>query len=81
MSYLSASQLAEWFSSQYSAFGGRPSGVIFDCDGVLIDSREANIAYYDYLRSYVGLPPLPKEQPLQNRLKGHSPISTDSHGY
>lgn len=62
MSYLSASQLAEWFSSQYSAFGGRPSGVIFDCDGVLIDSREANIAYYDYLRSYVGLPPLPKEQ-------------------
>ena len=62
MSHLSAPQLAEWFSSVYAAHNGRPSGVIFDCDGVLIDSREANIAYYDYLRRYVGLPPLPKEQ-------------------
>ena len=62
MSHLSAPQLAAWFSSVYAAHGGRPAGIIFDCDGVLIDSREANIAYYDYLRRYVGLPPLPKEQ-------------------
>ena len=62
MSHLSAPQLAEWFSSVYAAHSGRPSGIIFDCDGVLIDSRDANIAYYDYLRRYVGLPPLPKEQ-------------------
>ena len=60
MSHLSALQLAEWFSSIYAAHNGRPSGVIFDCDGVLIDSREANIAYYNYLRNYVGLPPLPE---------------------
>lgn len=62
MPHLSASQLADWFRTTYAPFGGRPSGIIFDCDGVLIDSRDANIAYYDYLRRYVGLPPLPKEQ-------------------
>ena len=62
MPYLSSSQLADWFRSIYAANGGRPSGIIFDCDGVLIDSREANIAYYNYLRNYVGLPPLAKDQ-------------------
>ena len=59
MSHLSAPDLAGWISGQC---GGRPLGIIFDCDGVVIDSREANIAYYNYLRDYLGLPRLTKEQ-------------------
>ena len=60
MPHLSAYELADWFRTVYAANSGLPSGIIFDCDGVLIDSREANIAYYNYLRNYVGLPPLPE---------------------
>ena len=59
MSHLSASELAHWFSD---AFHGLPLGIIFDCDGVVIDSREANITYYNYLREYLGLPKLTREQ-------------------
>ena len=33
-------------------------GMIFDCDGVLVDSRESNIRHYNLLRSLVGLPPM-----------------------
>ena len=44
MPHLSAQELADWFRSVYAANNGLPSGIIFDCDGVLIDSREANIA-------------------------------------
>ena len=32
--------------------------VIFDCDGVLFDSKQANIAFYNHIRSHFGLPPL-----------------------
>ena len=59
MSHLSASELAHWFSD---VFHGLPRGIIFDCDGVVIDSREANITYYNYLREYIGLPKLTREQ-------------------
>lgn len=59
MPYLSVSSLAEYFSER---FHGLPSGIIFDCDGVVIDSRAANIAYYNYLRKYIGLPELTREQ-------------------
>ena len=59
MSHLSASALSDWLSD---TFHGLPSGIIFDCDGVVIDSREANIAYYNYLREYIGLPKLTREQ-------------------
>lgn len=38
------------------------SGVIFDCDGVLIDSREANAEYYNRILAALGLPPLTVEQ-------------------
>jgi HAD superfamily hydrolase (TIGR01509 family) len=31
------------------------AGVVFDCDGVLIDSREANTAYYNRIRAIGGL--------------------------
>lgn len=36
--------------------------IIFDCDGVLIDSKEANRAYYNKLREYMGLPPLSEDE-------------------
>jgi phosphoglycolate phosphatase len=32
--------------------------IIFDCDGVLFDSREANIAFYNQILSQFHLPPL-----------------------
>ncbi|KIX14849.1 HAD family hydrolase [Dethiosulfatarculus sandiegensis] len=31
-------------------------GVVFDLDGTLFDSRESNIAFYNYLLGFVGLP-------------------------
>ncbi|PLX41559.1 MAG: HAD family hydrolase [Deltaproteobacteria bacterium] len=33
-----------------------PSLLILDCDGVLVSSREANIAYYNHMLSNFGLP-------------------------
>ena len=32
-------------------------GVIFDCDGVIIDSRPANGVYYNRILAHFGLPP------------------------
>ena len=37
-------------------------GLIFDCDGVLLDSRRANITFYNYIRDCLDLPPLRPEQ-------------------
>jgi len=34
------------------------SAVIFDCDGVLFDSFEANVAFYDAIRGELGLGPM-----------------------
>jgi HAD superfamily hydrolase (TIGR01509 family) len=45
-----------------TVFGGNPAGVIFDCDGVLIDSGPGNIRFYNLLRQGVGLPPINREQ-------------------
>ena len=59
MSHLSASELSSWLCT---TFHGLPAGIIFDCDGVVIDSRAANIEYYNYLRRYIGLPKLTREQ-------------------
>ena len=36
--------------------------MVFDCDGVLFDSKEANRAYYNALLASVGLPPMTEEQ-------------------
>lgn len=33
-------------------------GIIFDCDGVLLNSRLANVSFYNHLRSKAGLPQL-----------------------
>ncbi len=34
------------------------AGLVFDCDGVLFDSKEANTAYYNHIRAAIGLPPM-----------------------
>ena len=36
--------------------------VAYDCDGVLIDSRRANEAYYNHILDHFGLPPLHADQ-------------------
>lgn len=41
---------------------GAPKGIIFDCDGVLIDSCEANMLFYNTVRRKLGLPDLTPEQ-------------------
>ena len=38
------------------------AGVVFDCDGVLIDSRESNMAYYNRIREIGGLGPMSAEE-------------------
>lgn len=37
------------------------SAVIFDCDGVLFDSRQANINFYNHLLRHFGLPPMAED--------------------
>lgn len=32
--------------------------IVFDCDGVMFDSRQANISYYNSLLGHFGLPPM-----------------------
>ncbi len=46
----------------YQSFQGAPKGIIFDCDGVLIDSVEANMQYYNMLRTGLNLPELDDAQ-------------------
>ena len=36
--------------------------IVYDCDGVLIDSRRANQAYYNHILDHFGLPALRPEQ-------------------
>lgn len=36
--------------------------VIYDCDGVLFDSRESNEAFYNHILAHFGLPPMKPEQ-------------------
>ncbi|MDD4702686.1 MAG: HAD-IA family hydrolase [Desulfovibrio sp.] len=38
------------------------AGVIFDCDGVMIDSRESNNIFYNRVLEYFKLPPMTPEQ-------------------
>jgi HAD superfamily hydrolase (TIGR01509 family) len=40
----------------------KPSLIIYDCDGVLIDSRGSNKAFYNHILGHFGLPPLTPEQ-------------------
>ena len=36
--------------------------IIYDCDGVLIDSRRSNQAFYDHILEHFGLPPMTPAQ-------------------
>ena len=38
------------------------SAVIFDCDGVMFDSRQANIHFYNHLLATFGLPPMTEDK-------------------
>jgi HAD superfamily hydrolase (TIGR01549 family) len=40
----------------------KEKAVIFDCDGVMFDSRKANINFYNYILAKFGLPPMTKEK-------------------
>jgi len=40
----------------------KPTLIIYDCDGVLIDSRRSNEAFYNHILAHFGLPPLTPEQ-------------------
>ncbi|SIN74316.1 HAD family hydrolase [Halodesulfovibrio marinisediminis] len=37
-------------------------GLIFDCDGVMFDTRACNIGYYNQVLDVLGMPPLTEEQ-------------------
>lgn len=37
-------------------------GIIFDCDGVLFDSRDINVRFYNQVRSFFDLPPMSRQQ-------------------
>ncbi|HDZ89916.1 MAG: HAD-IA family hydrolase [Deltaproteobacteria bacterium] len=39
----------------------RISAVIFDCDGVMFDSRQANINFYNHLLEHFGRPPMNRD--------------------
>jgi phosphoglycolate phosphatase-like HAD superfamily hydrolase len=39
------------------------AGVIFDCDGTIVDSRELIVPFYDWVFAQVGLPPLDSADP------------------
>jgi len=41
---------------------GKTSAVIFDCDGVMFDSRLANIHFYNHILHHFGLPPMTDEK-------------------
>jgi len=40
----------------------RIRGVVFDCDGVLFDSRDVNRHYYNHIRGALGLAPMSREE-------------------
>ena len=39
------------------------AGVIFDCDGTIVDSRDLIVPFYDWVFAQVGLPPLDSADP------------------
>jgi HAD superfamily hydrolase (TIGR01509 family) len=40
---------------------GQIKAIIYDCDGVLFDSRDSNEAYYNHILEHFGQPPLTEE--------------------
>lgn len=50
----------------------RIKGIVFDCDGVLFDSKQANTAYYNHIRFAMHLPPMTEEEATYSHM-----VSTD----
>lgn len=46
----------------YTLFPRGLAGLIYDCDGVMIDSRSANTLFYNRVLAYFGLAPMTPEQ-------------------
>ncbi len=44
------------------------TALIYDCDGVLIDSSRSNEAYYNHILAHFGLPPLSQDQLKEARV-------------
>ncbi len=57
--HLNSKQLIDYIGEHCK---GAPKGIIFDCDGVLIDSVEANMLFYNKIRQKLGLPELNSAQ-------------------
>lgn len=45
-----------------AAFPDGLKGVIFDCDGVLVNSQRSNDTYYNIIREGIGMPPMTREE-------------------
>lgn len=60
-------------------FPQRPKlkGIVFDCDGVMFDSKEANRAYYNKIREGVGLDPMSPEE--EEYVHVHSVLDSIAH--
>jgi HAD superfamily hydrolase (TIGR01549 family) len=43
-------------------FFNKKKGIIFDCDGVIINSRDANVKFYNLILKELGLPNMNKDQ-------------------
>jgi len=55
----------------------RVKGVIFDCDGVLVDSMDANRMYYNLIRAKLGMLPMtPQEEEF---VHAHAVIASIAH--
>lgn len=50
----------------------RARGMIFDCDGVLVDSKESNTRYYNLLRNLLGLPPMSEKDAAVVHMSTHT---------
>lgn len=51
-----------------SSNGGAIKAVIYDCDGVMFDSFEANLAFYQRIMEMMGRPPLSRDNGEQMRI-------------
>ncbi|MBQ7584794.1 MAG: HAD-IA family hydrolase [Desulfovibrionaceae bacterium] len=49
-------------ASNLKILGHELRGIIYDCDGVMINSRAANTLFYNRVLHYFGLPPMNPEQ-------------------
>lgn len=52
-------------------------GVIFDCDGVLVDSKDANRIYYNIVRRKLGFPPMTPDQ--EDFVHAHAVVPSIAH--